>query len=46
MLIDPMHSQHHLGYIGGSVLQRLLEHPKRDSFEITALVRSATKLNC
>jgi hypothetical protein len=32
-----------LGYIGGSVLQRLLNHPKRDAFEITALVRSADK---
>jgi nucleoside-diphosphate-sugar epimerase len=32
-----------LGYVGGSVLQRLLEHPKKDSFEITALVRSADK---
>jgi hypothetical protein len=32
-----------LGYIGGSVLQRLLDHPKRESFEITALVRSADK---
>ncbi|KAN0124145.1 hypothetical protein V8E53_015843, partial [Lactarius tabidus] len=31
------------GYIGGSVLQRLLDHPKRESFEITALVRSADK---
>lgn len=31
------------GYIGGSVLARLLEHPKRDSFEITAVIRSATK---
>jgi hypothetical protein len=33
----------HLGYIGGSVLQRLLDHPKRDTFEITALVRGADK---
>ena len=33
----------HLGYIGGSVLQRLLDHPKRDTFEITALVRSVDK---
>ncbi|KAI0303684.1 hypothetical protein B0F90DRAFT_1708142 [Multifurca ochricompacta] len=31
------------GYIGGSVLQRLLDHPKRDTFEITALVRSVDK---
>jgi nucleoside-diphosphate-sugar epimerase len=32
-----------LGYIGGSVLQRLLDHPERDTFEITALVRSIDK---
>jgi hypothetical protein len=32
-----------LGYIGGSVLQRLLDHPKKDTFEITALIRSADK---
>ncbi|KAH9003178.1 hypothetical protein EDB86DRAFT_135118 [Lactarius hatsudake] len=31
------------GYIGGSVLQRLLDHPKIDTFEITALVRNADK---
>ncbi|KAF8271196.1 hypothetical protein EI94DRAFT_1721100 [Lactarius quietus] len=31
------------GYVGGSVLQRLLDHPKRDTFEITALVRNADK---
>ncbi|KAF8904777.1 hypothetical protein CPB84DRAFT_1895995 [Gymnopilus junonius] len=31
------------GYIGGSVLSRLLKHPDADSFEITALVRSAEK---
>ncbi|KAI9463253.1 hypothetical protein BJY52DRAFT_1254099 [Lactarius psammicola] len=31
------------GYIGGSVLQRLLDHPKTDTFEITALVRSPDK---
>ncbi|KAH9047393.1 hypothetical protein EDB84DRAFT_1461671 [Lactarius hengduanensis] len=31
------------GYIGGSVLQRLLDHPKSDTFEITALVRSVDK---
>ncbi|KAH9003177.1 hypothetical protein EDB86DRAFT_3117868 [Lactarius hatsudake] len=31
------------GYIGGSVLQRLLDHPKSDTFEITALVRNADK---
>ncbi|KAH9052952.1 hypothetical protein EDB83DRAFT_1181456 [Lactarius deliciosus] len=31
------------GYIGGSVLQRLLDHPKSNTFEITALVRNADK---
>ena len=31
------------GYIGGTVLQRLLAHPKRDTFEITTLVRNADK---
>jgi len=31
------------GYVGGTVLQRLLDHPKRDTFEITALVRNADK---
>ncbi|KAI0351703.1 NAD-P-binding protein [Trametes cingulata] len=31
------------GYIGGSILQRLLNHPKREQFEITALVRNAQK---
>ena len=31
------------GYVGGSVLQRLLIHPKRDTFEITALVRNVDK---
>ncbi|KAI0661779.1 NAD-P-binding protein [Cubamyces menziesii] len=31
------------GYIGGSVLQRLLAHPNANNFEITALVRSAKK---
>ncbi|KAL1940279.1 hypothetical protein VTO73DRAFT_9231 [Trametes versicolor] len=31
------------GYIGGSVLQRLLAHPNRKNFEITALVRNAEK---
>ena len=32
-----------LGYLGGSVLSRLLAHPSRDTFEITAIVRSAEK---
>ncbi|KAI9061094.1 NAD-P-binding protein [Trametes sanguinea] len=32
------------GYIGGSVLQSLLQHPKASTFEITALVRSAEKV--
>jgi|SRR5712671_7678712 len=31
------------GYIGGSVLERLLGHPKRETFVITALVRSVDK---
>ncbi|KAA1475304.1 NAD(P)-binding protein [Dentipellis sp. KUC8613] len=31
------------GYIGGSVLQLLLDHPKRDTFAITAYVRSEEK---
>ncbi|KIM91255.1 hypothetical protein PILCRDRAFT_811776 [Piloderma croceum F 1598] len=31
------------GYIGGSVVARLLEHPDSNTFEITALVRSAAK---
>ncbi|EIW57265.1 NAD-P-binding protein [Trametes versicolor FP-101664 SS1] len=31
------------GYIGGSVLQGLLDHPKQTTFEITALVRDPVK---
>lgn len=31
------------GYIGGSVLSRLLAHPEAKSFEFTALARSAEK---
>ncbi|KAI0360216.1 NAD-P-binding protein [Trametes cingulata] len=31
------------GYIGGSVLQRLLDHPDHENFDITALVRNAEK---
>lgn len=31
------------GYIGGSVLQRILSHPNVSTFEITALVRSTRK---
>ncbi|RPD59610.1 NAD-P-binding protein [Lentinus tigrinus ALCF2SS1-6] len=31
------------GYIGGSVLVRLLEHPSAETFDITVLVRSAEK---
>jgi len=31
------------GYIGGSVLDRLLGHPKAASFKIKALVRSPEK---
>lgn len=31
------------GYIGGSILSRLLSHPDRTSLEITSLVRSSEK---
>ncbi|KAI0649446.1 NAD-P-binding protein [Trametes meyenii] len=31
------------GYIGGSVLQRLVQHPNRQDFEISAFVRNADK---
>ena len=31
------------GYIGGSVLTRLLSHPLRDALHLTVLVRSKTK---
>jgi nucleoside-diphosphate-sugar epimerase len=31
------------GYIGGSVVARLLEHPNASAFQITALVRSSDK---
>ena len=31
------------GYIGGTVLARLLQHPNASSFDITVLVRSAEK---
>ena len=31
------------GYIGGAVLQRILEHPQASTFDITALVRDASK---
>ncbi|TFK90670.1 NAD-P-binding protein [Polyporus arcularius HHB13444] len=31
------------GYIGGAVLARLLEHPSADTFDITVLLRSASK---
>ncbi|PIL35407.1 hypothetical protein GSI_02133 [Ganoderma sinense ZZ0214-1] len=31
------------GYIGGAVLARLLNHPNRDNFQITALVRNPEK---
>lgn len=32
-----------LGYIGGSVLSHLLNHPEAPSFNITALVRSSDR---
>ncbi|KAI0342694.1 NAD-P-binding protein [Trametopsis cervina] len=31
------------GYVGGSVLSRLLSHPSKDTFDITVLVRSEEK---
>lgn len=31
------------GYIGGSVLVRLLDHPRADTFKLTALVRDKEK---
>ncbi|RPD64771.1 NAD-P-binding protein [Lentinus tigrinus ALCF2SS1-6] len=31
------------GYIGGSVLQRILKHPRASTFDITVLVRDAKK---
>ncbi|RPD59636.1 NAD(P)-binding protein [Lentinus tigrinus ALCF2SS1-6] len=31
------------GYVGGSVLQRILQHPEANTFDITALVRDAGK---
>ena len=31
------------GYVGGTVLARLLNHPDRKSFEITTLVRDESK---
>ena len=31
------------GYVGGTVLARLLNHPDMESFEITALVRDESK---
>ena len=31
------------GYIGGSVLQAIVAHPKADTFDITALVRNEAK---
>ena len=31
------------GYIGGAILDRLLNHPNADTFEITALVRNPEK---
>jgi len=32
-----------VGYIGSSALSAFLDHPKRDTFEITALIRNAEK---
>jgi len=40
-------ADHHVcrspGYIGGSVLTRLLSHPRSDTFRITVLVRAQEK---
>ena len=36
-------SYHNIGYIGGAVLYRLLQHPSAKTFDITALVRSPEK---
>jgi hypothetical protein len=32
-----------IGFIGGSILSRLLKHPKRDTFDITILIRDSAK---
>ena len=37
-------SYHNIGYIGGAVLYRLLQHPSAKTFDITALVRSPEKV--
>ena len=37
-----MHARN-IGYVGGSVLHRLLVHPSASTFDITALVRDETK---
>lgn len=34
---------HTAGYIGGSVLQQILQHPDASTFDITVLVRDASK---
>ena len=34
---------HTAGYIGGSVLQQILQHPDAKTFDITVLVRDASK---
>ena len=36
---------HDIGYIGGAVLSSLLNHPRSDTFDITALIRSPEKAN-
>lgn len=38
-----MYSHMLTGYIGGTVLSRLLDHPKAKAFKITVLVRSPEK---
>lgn len=41
--MPPLNACMRPGYIGGSVLNRLLAHPNAGSFEITALVRNVEK---
>lgn len=41
--MDPSLNSYTLGYIGGSVLSKLLRHPSSDTFDITIIVRSEEK---
>jgi uncharacterized protein YbjT (DUF2867 family) len=36
-------TRHYPGYIGGTVLWRLLQHPRATDLQVTALVRDAAK---